>query len=124
MASNVSKKGCCDSVLNLPEEMGEALKAVGGLTSLKGRIPDREDLSSEGRLHQAMSDPIRLQIIHSLAVIDLCPCILKEITGLSDSKLSYHLNILEGEGLIKSSPRQRWRIYILTDLGRAQIKGH
>jgi ArsR family transcriptional regulator len=103
--------------------MEEALQRKGGLSGLRKKIPDREELASEARLFQVLSDPIRLQILHSLMVIDLCPCILREITGLSDSKLSYHLNILEEKGLIKSSPRHRWRIYIITELGRSQIKG-
>ncbi|MDW5564336.1 MAG: winged helix-turn-helix domain-containing protein [Methanomassiliicoccus sp.] len=121
MASKVSKKECCDNVMNLPEEMEEAIQEVGGLDGLKGRIPERQELTAEGKLHQALSDPIRLQILHSLAVMDLCPCILKEITGLIDSKLSYHLNILEEEGLICSSPRHKWRIYYLTDRGKSKI---
>lgn len=121
MASKGSKRDCCEDAMNLPEEMDLAIKKVGGLGGLKARIPDRDDLASEAELFQAMSDPIRLQILHSLLVTDLCPCILKEVTGLSDSKLSYHLNILESKGLIRSSPRQRWRIYIITDLGRSEV---
>jgi DNA-binding transcriptional ArsR family regulator len=123
MAAKSSKKECCDDVLNLPEEMKEALQGKGGLNGLRKMIPDRDELASEAKRFQVLSDPIRLQILHSLIVIDLCPCILKEITGLSDSKLSYHLNILEEEGLIRSSPRQRWRIYMITEQGRSQIKG-
>jgi len=108
--------------LNLPEEMEEALQKVHGLAGLRGRVPSRDDLAMEARRFQVLSDPIRLQLLHSLALADLCPCILKEVTGLSDSKLSYHLNILEGAGLIRSSPRQRWRIYMITDMGRSQMR--
>lgn len=118
MVDKSSKKECCEDILNLPEEMQEALQKKGGMNSLKELIPSRDGLASEARRFQVLSDPIRLQILHSLTVLDLCPCILKEITGLSDSKLSYHLNILEEEGLIKSSPRKKWRIYIITDQGR------
>jgi DNA-binding transcriptional ArsR family regulator len=123
VAARASKKQCCEDALNLPDEMEEALQKKGGLNGLRKEIPDREELVSEARLFQVLSDPIRLQILHSLIVTDLCPCILKEITDLSDSKLSYHLNILEEEGLIKSSPRHRWRIYIITELGKSRIKG-
>jgi DNA-binding transcriptional ArsR family regulator len=122
MAVRASKKQCCEDALNLPEEMEEALQKKGGLNGIRKMIPDRGELASEARLFQVLSDPIRLQILHSLIVIDLCPCILREITGLSDSKLSYHLNILEEEGLIQSSPRHRWRIYIITEAGRSQIR--
>lgn len=122
MAGKGSKKERCADAMNLPQEMEEALRKFGGLSGLKERVPDREELASEARRFQVLSDPIRLQIIHSLLLCDLCPCILKEITELSDSKLSYHLNILEEEGLIRSSPRQRWRMYAVTEMGRSQVR--
>jgi ArsR family transcriptional regulator, arsenate/arsenite/antimonite-responsive transcriptional repressor len=121
VAARASKQECCENALNLPEEMEFALQRKGGLKGLIEMVPNREELTSKGKLYQALSDPIRLQILHSLAIIDLCPCILKEISSLSDSKLSYHLSILEEEGLVISSPRQKWRIYILTELGRSLI---
>ena len=117
-----TKKECCTDVLNLPAEMEEALRQRGGLDGLKKLVPGQEKLTSEAERFQAVSDPIRLQILHALLVIDLCPCILKEITNLSDSRLSYHLNILEEAALIVSSPRKKWRIYMLTDLGRSLIE--
>jgi ArsR family transcriptional regulator len=52
----------------------------------------------------------------------LCPCLLKEITELSDSKLSYHLNILEKVKLIESFSQKKWRIYVLTELGKSWMK--
>lgn len=121
MTSKSSLKECCEDAMNLPKEMQDALEKNGGLDGLRERIPDREILEANAKLFQTLSDPNRLQILHSLLCCDLCPCILKEVTGLSDSKLSYHLNILEEEKLIRSMPRQRWRIYEITKLGRSQI---
>ena len=88
---------------------------------MKKVVPRRENLGPEADFFHALSDPIRLQILHALLVLDLCPCVLKELTDLSDSKLSYHLNILEKAGLIASSPRKKWRIYMLTENGRSLI---
>jgi DNA-binding transcriptional ArsR family regulator len=116
-----SRKECCTDVLNLPDEMEEALCRRGGLDGLKKIVPEQKDLASEAERFQAVSDPIRLQILHALRVLDLCPCILKEVTELSDSGLSYHLNILEEAELIASSPRKKWRIYMLTEKGRSMI---
>ncbi len=118
MAARSTKKECCTNMMNLPEEMEESLNRHGGLAGVKRSIPGREELSSEAEVFHALSDPIRLQIMHALRAVDLCPCLLKEIAELSDSKLSYHLNILEKAGLIASSPRKRWRIYMLTPSGR------
>jgi len=123
MATKKAKKeACCAGVLNLPEEMEAAVRQRGGLEGLKSQVPDRESLASEAELFHALSEPIRLQIMHALLLTELCPCLLKDITGLSDSKLSYHLSALEEARLITSSPRKKWRIYILTENGRFWIK--
>lgn len=112
----------CSDVMNLPEEVEESLRQRGGMAAVCSAVPDRQDLEGEARIFQALSEPIRLQVVHALSVCDLCPCVLKNVTGLSDSRLSYHLNILEGAGLITSVPQKRWRIYALTALGRAFIE--
>ena len=116
-----TKNVCCSDAMNLPEEMESMISSKGGLNALKSGVPEKADLVSESRFFHSLSDPIRLQILHALITVDLCPCILKEITELSDSKLSYHLNILEKAGLIVSSPRKKWRIYSLTERGRSMI---
>lgn len=123
MVKGVKKKVCCTDVLNLPEEMEVELKKLGGLDELKKRVPGREELAQEAEVFHAMSDPIRLQILHSLRDCALCPCLLIEITGLSNSKLSYHLSILEEARLIVSSPQKKWRIYMLTEEGRSRVNG-
>ncbi len=124
MAARSPKRSeCCTDRKNLPEEMEAALLQQGGMKGLRSRIPNKESLVLEAKVFNALSDPIRLQVLHALSVTDLCPCLLKEIAELSDSKLSYHLNILEEAGLISSSPRNRWRIYMLTAQGRSFING-
>lgn len=123
MVKERSKKNeCCADLMNLPEEMEAAVRKRGGLEGLKSLVPDRKDLASDAELFHALSDPIRLQIMHALLVTDLCPCLLKEITGLSNSKLSYHLSTLEEARMITSSPRKKFRIYMLTENGRFWIK--
>jgi DNA-binding transcriptional ArsR family regulator len=123
MATKKMKKAaCCVGVLNLPAEMEVAVRQRGGLEGLKSHVPERKSLASEAELFHALSEPIRLQIMHALLLTDLCPCVLKEITGLSNSKLSYHLSALEEAYLITSSPRKKWRIYMLTEKGRFWIK--
>ena len=116
------KNECCADLISLPEEMEVAIQKLGGLEVLKSRVPDRKSLASEAEIFHALSEPIRLQIMHALLLTDLCPCLLREITGLSNSKLSYHLSTLEEARLISSSPRKKWRIYMLTDKGRFWIK--
>ncbi len=118
VTGRAKKKGCCTSSMNLPEEMEAAVRHHGGMEKIKSIIPSKESFATESSVLNALSDPIRLQILSALNTLDLCPCLLKEITELSDSKLSYHLNILEVAGIITSSPKRRWRVYMLTDFGR------
>jgi hypothetical protein len=122
VTKRAKREVCCADVMNLPEEMETAVKQRGGLEGLKSNVPDRRSLASEASLFHALSEPIRLQIMHALLITDLCPCLLKEITGLSNSKLSYHLSILEEAELVASSSRKKWRIYMLTERGQFWIK--
>ena len=103
-----------EGVLNLPPEMQAIVRSKGGLNIL---------MEEEAERFKALSSPVRIQILHALVTADLCPSILKNITGMSDSKLSYHLEILESAGFITHLQRQKWRIYVITVEGRKTI-GH
>jgi len=115
---------CCAKIgiLNLPRKVEANLSKIGGLERLVESLPKQVELDNNAILHNAMSDPIRLCIVSALARCDLCPCVLKEITKLSDSRLSYHLNVLEEAGLVTQSSHRRWRIYSLTSEGRHRLE--
>jgi len=108
---------------SLPKEVADGLREAGGSEGVLSRVPDRDALKELADLHQALSDPVRLQIVHLLGVSELCPCVLKGLTGLTDSKLSYHLSILEKAKLIVWRQSKNWRVYRLTDLGRSYLDG-
>ena len=119
-----NEEECCqiNGRLNLPASIKDDLEKIGGLESLLAGLPEAEELQGRSKVHQALSDPARLRILAALMRCDLCPCILKEVVKQSDSKLSYHLDVLEGAGLITSVPQKKWRIYSITELGRSQLK--
>ncbi|NLX47562.1 MAG: winged helix-turn-helix transcriptional regulator [Euryarchaeota archaeon] len=102
---------------SLPREVADGLREAGGRAGILSRVPDRDRLKELADRHQALSDPARLLILNLLGASDLCPCVLKELTGLTDSKLSYHLSILEKTGLAAWSQNKNWRVYRLTDRG-------
>ncbi|MCG7840875.1 MAG: metalloregulator ArsR/SmtB family transcription factor [Methanomassiliicoccales archaeon] len=106
---------------SLPQEVAAGLREAGGLEGLRSVMPDEATLKSLAERHQALSDPFRLSIIYFLRGSELCPCVLKDITGLSDSKLSYHLSILEKAGMIVWRQNKNWRVYSLTDLGKRSV---
>ena len=72
---------------------------------------------------KALSDPIRLQMLHLLSQRedmrrygeDLCTCEFEELLGLSQSKISYHLNLLLQAGLITRETRGTWSHYRLSN---------
>ena len=107
---------------SLPKEVAEGLQEAGGREGLLARVPDKGSLKELSDRHQALSDPVRLLIVHLLGVSELCPCVLKDLTGLTDSKLSYHLSILEKARLVAWRQNKNWRVYRLTDLGRSYLE--
>ncbi|MEL7037052.1 MAG: metalloregulator ArsR/SmtB family transcription factor [Cyanobacteria bacterium J06592_8] len=79
--------------------------------------------SNSGSLHlgeqelvsgfQALSDPLRIQIIEQLREAELCVCELCEQLDLGQSRLSFHLKILRNASLVKSRSQGRWMYYRL-----------
>lgn len=61
----------------------------------------------------ALSDPLRLQIIHLLQTQELCVCELCEVLAVTQSKLSFHLKILKEAKLVRSRQQSRWMYYSL-----------
>jgi ArsR family transcriptional regulator len=101
----------------IPQEVADSLAAIGGVPGLEARLPAEESIVGASRVHHALSEPLRLRILHVLAVQPVCVCVIKEIAGIADSKLSYHLNQLKMAGLIEGDQQGSWIIYHLTPLG-------
>jgi len=89
----------------------------GGLAGLKNTIPDAKTLEAIRNVHYACADVKRLEILVMLSVQPLCVCIIREILGISKSKFSYHLKILQENGLIFGTAKGAWIVYELTELG-------
>jgi ArsR family transcriptional regulator len=116
---------CCGKngePLELPRTVMLQLSRLGGLRKLLSQLPEESRIRSIADGHQALSDPIRLRVMWALSLADLCPCVLKQISKLPDSKLSYHLRILEESGLVSSRRTRNWMIYSITPLGLRALK--
>lgn len=98
----------------LPPKVGEGLAVKGGVDGLKCTIPMAQIDGTIG-MFRALSDRNRLIILLALNAGDLCPCVLADLTEQSNSRLSYHLNMLEKEGLISVRSEGKWRIFSLTE---------
>lgn len=62
---------------------------------------------------QALADPLRLTILQKLFDSERCVCDLCEVTGIAQSKVSFHLKKLRSAGLIDARPDGRWMYYRL-----------
>ena len=62
---------------------------------------------------ESLSDPIRINILELMMNGEICVCDIVKITGLSQSKISYHIKILKDSGLISDRQEGRWVYYKL-----------
>ncbi len=93
----------------MSECSGPGCQRVPGLRLL----PETEAARLAG-LAKALSDPIRVQIVHLLEQhADLCNCDLEEMLGLTQSKISYHLKVLLDANLITRRVAGTWSHYSL-----------
>ena len=65
------------------------------------------------QLLKALAEPIRLEVIHALALGERCVCDLTGDLKLSQSKLSFHLRVLREAGLVTDRQSGRWIYYRL-----------
>ena len=98
----------------LPEEVEQSLSACGGLEELIAHLPGDETLSRQSAIFRTLADPLRLKILAMLFVQPLCVCVIREVLGIADSRLSYHLGVLKKEGLNAGEAQGNWIIYRLT----------
>ena len=62
---------------------------------------------------ESLSDPIRINILELMMGGEICVCDIVKVTGLSQSKISYHIKILNDSGLISDRQEGRWGYYKL-----------
>lgn len=62
---------------------------------------------------KALADPLRLQVVQTLATKEHCVCDLTEVLGQAQSKLSFHIKVLKDAGLLLDRQEGRWIHYRL-----------
>jgi len=62
---------------------------------------------------ESLSDPIRINILELMMNGEICVCDVVKVTGLSQSKISYHIKILKDSGLVSDRQEGRWVYYKL-----------
>jgi ArsR family transcriptional regulator, arsenate/arsenite/antimonite-responsive transcriptional repressor / arsenate reductase (thioredoxin) len=64
-------------------------------------VADRSD--ERVRLHAALADPMRLEIVDELTASDRSPAELRSVLGVESNLLAHHLRVLERAGLVARS---------------------
>lgn len=68
-------------------------------------------------LFRALSDRTRIRIVKLLEEGELCVCHLMEVLEMSQSRISRHMGILKGAGLVSDRREGRWVYYSLSQEG-------
>jgi ArsR family transcriptional regulator len=71
------------------------------------------DTTRAAELFHALSDPIRLDVVHLLLDGERCVCELMAELDMAQSKLSWHLKTLNDAGIISGRREGRWNYYSL-----------
>lgn len=70
-------------------------------------------MKEELNLFKALSDETRLRIMVLLSEKELCVCQLEWALGLTQAKVSRHLNVLKNTGLVQDRRERLWIFYSL-----------
>lgn len=65
------------------------------------------------QIFKALGDPIRIQIVDTLAHGSVCACKLLEQFQITQPTLSFHMKILVSTGLVDSTKQGKWVFYEL-----------
>ena len=107
---------------DMPEDIRKEINEKGGVESILSHLPDDKEMERCARIHSALGDKKRLKILCFLYHQRSCVCLLHDITGLSYSRLSYHLSVLKKAELVDSEKTGNFIIYDLTPLGRKYLR--
>jgi ArsR family transcriptional regulator len=98
-------KDCCDVTIIHDDIVTEACKVqLAGETVLK-----------MANFYQALSDPTRLRIVHTLIHAEMCVCDLAAVLEMTQSSISHQLRYLKNLGLIKRRKVGRMVYYSIDD---------
>ena len=84
-------------------------------------------ISMEGAMHdlikalRALSDETRLRVLNVLLERECCVCEVMQALGISQSRASRNLGILEDAGFLRSRRDGAWSLY---SIDREGMKGH
>lgn len=92
------------------------------MNETKKIVTNLPDVMKYAQQFKALSDPIRLTVLHLLAMNGkLCVCDLEDLLNLPQSKLSYHLKILLNAELIQKETSATWSYYWIEEVTAREL---
>jgi ArsR family transcriptional regulator len=67
------------------------------------------------KIFKALSDETRLKMLKIFGKGEICVCDLVSVLNMSQPKISFHLNVLKGAGLISDRKQGKWVHYRIND---------
>ncbi len=104
--------------IEMPDSIRFELEGKGGIAGIVESLPDDRMIGDIASIAHVLSDPVRVSVLFALSVQPMCVCLLVAMTGYAYSKMSYHLSVLKGGGLVCTRQEGNYLIYYPTDLGR------
>lgn len=77
--------------IEIPDSIRCELEEKGGIAGIAESLPDDRKIEDIVSVARALSDPVRVRVLFTLAVQPVCVCLLVAMTGYAYSKMSYHL---------------------------------
>lgn len=104
----------------MPEEKDNGLCGVtmvheDRVREVQGRLDDDETFYYMAEFFHMFDDPTRLKIIGALIESELCVCDIAAVTGMSQSVISHHLQILRQARVIQFRRVGKMAYYSLCD---------
>lgn len=85
------------------------------LNGLMEKIPSDDSLYDMSEIFKAISDPLRLKILHLLKNRELCGCHIDSALDKPQSTISRHLSILKKSKLINWRKEGKWTYFSLAN---------
>ena len=83
--------------------------------SVRGMLPDDDDLYDLAELYKVFGDSTRIKILYVLFEQEVCVCDLAQILGMTQSAISHQLKILKRSKLVTSRREGKSVFYSLAD---------
>jgi ArsR family transcriptional regulator len=84
------------------------------LGELISEIPPDKILYENSEVLKAISDPLRLKILHLLKNGELCACHIDSALNKPQSTISHHLSLLKKANLLNWRKEGKWTYYSLS----------